>query len=156
MTPELVLELLDAMTKQSIVLWIGGGWGVDALAGRQTRGHRDIDVMVDDRQADEAIQALEQLGYIRETDWWPTRVEFVRPDGGCVDLHPLKFHEDGTADLLGLDGDSFHYPLGSFAEGRIAGHSVSCLSESQQRTLHSGYESRPQDLHDLQVLDSLA
>jgi lincosamide nucleotidyltransferase A/C/D/E len=25
---------------------LAGGWGVDALAGRQTREHRDLDVMV--------------------------------------------------------------------------------------------------------------
>ena len=24
--------------------WLAGGWGVDALAGRQTRSHRDLDV----------------------------------------------------------------------------------------------------------------
>lgn len=26
-------------------VWVGGGWGIDALVGRQTRQHRDLDLM---------------------------------------------------------------------------------------------------------------
>ncbi|HEY7989282.1 MAG TPA: hypothetical protein VIE19_08690, partial [Lapillicoccus sp.] len=48
--------------------WLAGGWGVDALAGRQTRSHRDLDLLVD--AADEAVtlEVLGDLGYVVETD----------------------------------------------------------------------------------------
>ena len=29
--------------------WVEGGWGVDALMGRQTRDHDDVDLAVDER-----------------------------------------------------------------------------------------------------------
>ena len=36
MPAERVLELLDLLVDRGIDVWVDGGWGVDALAGRQT------------------------------------------------------------------------------------------------------------------------
>src|SRR5438477_4113231 len=35
--------------------WLEGGWGVDALVGRQTRPHRDLDIDVDGAFEDEVL-----------------------------------------------------------------------------------------------------
>jgi len=37
-----VHAVLDALGTAGIPTWVAGGWGVDALAGRQTRAHRDL------------------------------------------------------------------------------------------------------------------
>ncbi|MFL5686603.1 MAG: nucleotidyltransferase domain-containing protein, partial [Chloroflexota bacterium] len=37
---------------------IAGGWGIDALLGRQTTAHRDIDLGVDGCDIDRAVRAL--------------------------------------------------------------------------------------------------
>jgi lincosamide nucleotidyltransferase A/C/D/E len=42
-TAETVLELFES---EAIEVWIDGGWGVDALVGRQTRPHEDLDLVV--------------------------------------------------------------------------------------------------------------
>jgi polyisoprenoid-binding protein YceI len=43
--------VLDALHRVGCRFWVEGGWGVDALVGRQTRPHRDLDIDIDaDRQ----------------------------------------------------------------------------------------------------------
>ena len=36
--------ILDLFEGLSVTYWLDGGWGVDALYGKQTRDHRDIDI----------------------------------------------------------------------------------------------------------------
>ena len=44
--------------------WLDGGWGVDALVGRQTREHRDVDIDFDAACTEKLRQKLEEKGYI--------------------------------------------------------------------------------------------
>ena len=46
MTAERVLELLELFESEGIEVWLDGGWGVDALIGRQSRPHDDLDLVV--------------------------------------------------------------------------------------------------------------
>jgi hypothetical protein len=41
-----VLEIIQLFELHRIDLHIDGGWGVDALLGRQTRTHADLDIAV--------------------------------------------------------------------------------------------------------------
>lgn len=130
--------------------------GVDVLAGRQTRGHRDLDLTVDANDMSAALLVLERRGYRVETDWRPVRVELVCVDVGRVDLHPVAFEEDGHGQQAGFDGAHFDYPPAAFDVGTLDGVRVPCLSRTQQLSFHAGYELRPVDLHDLQLLHALA
>jgi Major Facilitator Superfamily/Aminoglycoside-2''-adenylyltransferase len=58
-----VIELLDALEGRGIDVWLNGGWGVDALLGRQTREHDDLDITISaaDRKAYSALMA--ELGF---------------------------------------------------------------------------------------------
>lgn len=38
-----LMTVIKIFEDLNIKYWIDGGWGVDILAGRQTRTHRDID-----------------------------------------------------------------------------------------------------------------
>lgn len=135
--------------------WVEGGWGVDALVGRQTRPHRDLDLDVDAASEPEVIAALRNLGYEIETDWRPNRVELGNPDRGWVDLHPLLLAPDGSARQAALGGGFHEFPPSYFATGRLHGTVVPCLSAQAQRAFRKGYQLRPQDHHDLSVLDQL-
>ena len=151
-----VFEVLDALDEAGVRHWIAGGWGVAALAGRQTRQHRDLDLAVDAADFDRCLTALGGLGYVPETDWMPIRLEVRAPGDRWVDLHPVVFDENGHGRQAGGPNDGFFdYPPDVFSSGVIAGRGVPCLSERQQRIFHSGYEPRPQDLHDLAQLDAL-
>lgn len=45
MTGRDVVEILGLLRRAGTEVWVGGGWGIDALLGRQTRDHRDLDLM---------------------------------------------------------------------------------------------------------------
>ncbi|MGI3781472.1 MAG: nucleotidyltransferase domain-containing protein, partial [Janthinobacterium lividum] len=55
-----VTEVLADLREVGCRAWVAGGWGVDALVGRQTRPHRDLDLAVDGEDVPTAIAALER------------------------------------------------------------------------------------------------
>lgn len=59
MRSDQVVELLDRIEPLATTVWLGGGWGVDALAGRETRPHGDLDLCVD---GPSLASVLEMLG----------------------------------------------------------------------------------------------
>lgn len=154
-TAEQVLVVLDALGAAGCWVALEGGWGVDALVGRQSRPHRDVDLDVDAAQETEVLEVLGRLGYAVETDWRPNRVELVAPDGSRVDVHPLTSIPDGSRYQAGLSGERFVYPAGCFVEGRLLARPVRCLSAAQQVAWHQGYELRDTDVADLALLRDL-
>ena len=147
-----VHRVLGAIAGTGASYWVEGGWGVDALVGRQTRPHRDLDLDLDADYEGHAIEALRGLGYEIETDWRPNRVELVAPGLGWVDLHPLLLAPDGSARQAALGGGFHKFPASYFTTGSLGGRPVPCVSVEAQRAFHEGYELRSQDHHDLRVL----
>ena len=92
-----LFEVLDKMESLQITYWLDGGWGVDALGGKQTREHRDIDLDFDSRYTDKLLSALGAAGYVIETDQRPARIELHHPDFGYLDIHPFVLCREGTA-----------------------------------------------------------
>jgi lincosamide nucleotidyltransferase A/C/D/E len=138
-------------------LWIAGGWGVDALVGRQTRIHSDLDLAVDvTRMAlDHLLQALGRHSYLVQADWLPSRVALVA-GARQVDLHPLLFDAQGTGWQANIEGqEPFQYPQDAFAKGLIDGRLVDCLSVMQQLRFHHGYLPRERDNQDIALLEAL-
>lgn len=149
------VEVLDALDSARVRHWVAGGWGVDVLVGKQTRPHRDLDLAVDADQFELCMAALDRLGYAVETDWLPIRVEVAATGERWVDLHPVKFDEQGVGIQGDPDGTHFLYPPGSLVEGRLGARCVPILSAEQQELFHSGYKHRPPDEHDLAQLTAL-
>ena len=135
--------------------WLEGGWGVDALVGRQTRSHRDVDIDIDGDFEGEVLAALHDLGYAIETDWRPNRVELAASGRGCVDVHPLVIDERGNARQTALGGGWHEFPRSFFTVGRLGDVSVPCFTVEAQRLFHTGYDLRDVDRRDLAVLDRL-
>lgn len=155
MTVDEVLAVLETVRSVGCRFWLEGGWGVDALAGRQTRPHRDVDLDVDAAYEQQVLEALHELGYVIETDWRPNRVELAAPGRGWVDLHPLVIDGHGNARQAALGGGWHEFPRSFSTLGRIGEISVPCVSVEAQRLFHTGYELRDVDRHDLAVLDQL-
>ncbi len=99
-----VHAVLDALGTAGIPTWVAGGWGVDALAGRQTRAHRDLDLLVDAERLEDCLSILTARGYAVETDWLPVRVEVGAAGRGWVDVHPVRLAADGSGGQAGRDG----------------------------------------------------
>jgi lincosamide nucleotidyltransferase A/C/D/E len=148
-----VLRVLETLGEAGCAVWIAGGWGIDALVGRVTRPHHDLDLLHRVEQEPAVIATLEAAGYAERAGVVPGRpARFVMagPHGREIDLHPLRFGPDGSA-IQRLDdrGGAFSYPADAFATGEIGGVAVPCLSVAQQVHFHQGYEPRERDLHDM-------
>ena len=103
-----VVSLLARLSAEDARAWVAGGWAVDALLGRPTRRHHDLDLAVDAEQLDQILAVLAGLGYAPREDWLPVRIE-LEDDGRRVDLRPLRFAQDGGAVQAGLDDAEFFY-----------------------------------------------
>jgi lincosamide nucleotidyltransferase A/C/D/E len=147
-----VIELLDLLNAAGIRAWVGGGWGVDAVVGRQTRAHGDLDLAVDGAQLDALLALLADLSFTVTVDWLPSRIELTGEDGRRVDLHPVEFRADGSGLQAGLNGPGFEYPADAFATGTIAGRTVPCLAVALQLRFRQGYPPRDIDVHDIALL----
>jgi lincosamide nucleotidyltransferase A/C/D/E len=96
-----VLALLDLVEAAGVQAWVAGGWGVDALAGRQTRRHYDLDLLIGDDHGDlaQVAHALTQAGFqLAESEQnpglaMPSR-HFWRHDSGySVEVLPVALRE---------------------------------------------------------------
>jgi lincosamide nucleotidyltransferase A/C/D/E len=147
-----VLRVLTALDAAGIRAGLTGGWGVDALLGRETRIHGDVDLGVSADAVDTAIDTLGGLGYTVTLDQRPARVVLVSPTGQ-VDLHPIVWGPTGTGIQTGFDGETFEYPPGSLdAEGLIAGQLVRCGTPTLQLTFHERYVPCDHDRADMAAL----
>jgi lincosamide nucleotidyltransferase A/C/D/E len=149
-----VVELLDFFDGVGLRVWVAGGWAVDAVIGRQTREHGDLDLAMDATQLERLMAVLGERGFVVTEDWLPSRVELTAEDGRRVDLHPVLFRADGSGLQAGLDGPGFEYPADAFASGTIDGRTVPCLSVAQQLRFREGYPPRDVDVHDIALLHS--
>lgn len=125
---------------------------MDAVVGRQTRRHADLDLAVDADQLHAVLDLLAELHFVVTVHWLPVRAELTAPDGRKVDVHPVVFAADGNGVQAGLDDATLHYPADGFGHGSIAGEPVRCLSAAQQLRFHQGYELRDIDHHDIALL----
>lgn len=153
MTADDVLEILGWLQPVNVDIWIGGGWGVDALVGKQTREHRDLDLMHRQEQELQVLAALSRFGFTETVNARPVRFVVKDTTGREIDLHPLVFAADGSAVQASPDPDvPFRYPAECFVTGSIRGISVPCLSAEQQVYFHQGYQPADHDLHDMTQL----
>jgi lincosamide nucleotidyltransferase A/C/D/E len=154
MTADDVLSLLTVLRAVDVDIWIGGGWGIDALVGEQTRQHRDLDLMHRESQEPAVVAALAEAGFVETLNWRPVRFVVTDPLGREIDLHPLTFAADGSAVQASPDPDHlFVYPASCFVvAGTIEGTAVPCLSAEQQVYFHQGYEPADHDRHDMAQL----
>jgi lincosamide nucleotidyltransferase A/C/D/E len=75
---------------QRLILWLDGGWGVDALVGEKTREHNDLDLIV--RDADEALMrgVLAARGFAQVEAGVPQSFILADGKGREIDVHPLS------------------------------------------------------------------
>lgn len=148
-----LLAILDALDGARISYWLAGGWGIDALVGRQTRRHDDADLIIDDfdQRAPAACTVLSTIGFEliechRQPVWMPDQWVLEDVEGARIDLVSLSW---GLVRAASPDD-----PSGGrvFAVGTVAGRQVPCLSIDTQRLFHSGFPLRHVHRRDLDAL----
>src|SRR3972149_4801572 len=113
-TPEMpastVIELLRMLDVEAIVVWLDGGWGVDALLGHQSRKHRDVDVIVREADVPKALQILGRRSLSFKEGSVPN--SFVLADGAGleVDVHAVVFDQGGNGIYRQDGGGGIRHP----------------------------------------------
>lgn len=149
-TQKQVLEFL-ALT-DTLAICLDGGWGVDALLGKQTRQHSDLDIIIGAQELVELIDILVQNAY-REDATQQGSV-FVSGSGMKLDIHVIRFDERGYGIFDLGEGRTWPLPPSAFqAQGVIGDRPVTCLSAEAQVACHAqGYTPTQKDLSDMQAL----
>ena len=151
---ESFLMIIDLLNELNIRYWIEGGWGIDALIGRQTRLHRDIDLDFDAAVEELLLEKLTGLGYQFTLDQRPTRAELCHPKHGYIDIHPFIINDSGTIRQANPEGGWFELEAKWFSQSLFEDRVIPCVSVEGQKIFHSGYELRAVDQADLKNLNA--
>jgi lincosamide nucleotidyltransferase A/C/D/E len=149
MTADDVLGFVKLLNQNGIDVYIDGGWGVDALLGRQTRRHSDLDIAVEHKDVPKIRALLEARNY-KDVPRDDTRdCNFVLGDeqGHLIDFHSYIFDSDGNV-IFGVE-----YPFDSLkGTGSIDGFPVKCITPEWMVKFHSGYNLDENDYQDVKLL----
>ena len=154
MTAEMVHWFLDLFDELGITVWIDGGWGVDALLGKCTREHQDLDIMISWEDSAILTETLFKRGFVDiHTDDHKDR-NFVmgHRSHGMIDFHVIDRTEDGGAVYGPGDIDWVITESELNAVGFIGGREVRCLSVDYQVRSHFGYTLQDTDFADMRAL----
>lgn len=166
-----VVSLCRDLEDAGVEVWVMGGWGVDALLGRETREHHDLDLLVEVEGLERMRLRLVELGYRFAYVWWdevlwarddawrspleePTAFVYRNAGGDEVDVHVVRVSPDGAVEMLWRAPYAFTAE-GLAGEGTIDGARVRCLSAELQRKAHTGYELPEHHRRDLDLLNEL-
>jgi lincosamide nucleotidyltransferase A/C/D/E len=166
LSAEDALSLYAMLVQHHIRCWVTGGWGVDALLGRETRPHHDLDLLVSFDDLGQLQDLLPAQGFSRRLVWEENRwvevrgaespTAFVERDalGRELDIHVIQLVEEGPPISLfdhawDLHKDSLD------GVGSISGAPVACVSVATQLQAHSGYDLPPQHQGDVDRLRPL-
>lgn len=151
---EKVIELYTQLDKLGVPIWIDGGWGVDALLGKQTRPHSDLDIVIQEKHLLDVRRFLESRGYMDiqrdDTKDW----NFVLGDnnGHAIDLHVIVFDDDGNGIYGPVENDVFYPAKSLLGKGTIDDVVVRCLTPEYQVESHTGYKPSEKDFKDVSAL----
>jgi lincosamide nucleotidyltransferase A/C/D/E len=146
-----VVQLLGRLQQAEVLVWVDGGWGVDALLGEQSRPHSDLDLVVARPDLEVVHDVLWVLRFEVLRDWLPNAIAYVDLAGRQVDLHPVDPTPDGGGDQIQLDGRSrWHYSAP--VQGVLGGREVLCCPAEDQVLCHLGYPPRKTDFEDMRRL----
>ncbi len=147
-----LVELLDGAR---IEHWLDGGWGVDALLQRQTRPHKDVDLIVRVADVPALVELLGARGFAIREGSLPH--SFVLADGSGleVDIHAVTFDEEGNGIYQMQNGQIWTYPAEGFVgHGVIGGREARCLSPAVQVLCHAhGYTPAEKDFQEMRLLE---
>lgn len=144
------IEIIKYALDNGIPVWLDGGWGVDALLGRQTRPHNDIDLFIESMNKELFIKILVEKNYQEVHESYTTNDHTVWKDSlnRIIDLHTFRWTDDKN-----LIFQEMEYPGSTFnGIGKIDEMIVNCINAQSQVAFHHGYELRNTDIHDVKLL----
>jgi lincosamide nucleotidyltransferase A/C/D/E len=158
------VALCQLLEQHHIRFWVMGGWGVDALLRRETRPHKDLDLLVALDKLPTFWQVVGEQGFTLQYEWeenrwvecegdrWATAFVIADPQGRELDVHVIDLGPDGA--IIQLYDPPWAFPASIAAEGSITGVTVPCVSKESQLAMHTGYELPEGQRRDLDLLQA--
>jgi lincosamide nucleotidyltransferase A/C/D/E len=150
-----VSDLVRFLEASRTEVWLDGGWAVDALVGRQTRQHDDVDIVVRESDLPVLLPLLSERGYVRVERGRPFNFGMRDADGRKIDVHTVVFDAEGNG-LYGppsAGGQQEMYRAGALTgSGIVDGQRVRTVTPGALMTYYAGYPITPTDLHDVRQL----
>ncbi len=137
-----VLHIIDLLATGGVQVWLDGGWGVDALLGRISRPHYDLDLVLRLDDLAHAVELLVGDGFVI-TEEELGRAVLEHAEHGRVDLHPARFDVQGNGVQVQLPAPPaapLVYPSDGFVTGSILGRTIPCISADVQVSVRLGYD----------------
>ena len=144
-----VVELLDFLEQSGLEVHVDGGWAVDALLGKQTRDHDDLNVAIPHAQVPLLRRLMATRGFHERPQADSRECNFVLADAGDrrLDVHLY------TLDAAGKNASGVPYAAEHLTgTGIIAGTPVSCIDRAWLVKFHTGYEVDERDYQDVRLL----
>jgi lincosamide nucleotidyltransferase A/C/D/E len=166
--PEDVINIFQSLSTNGIQVWLTGGWGIDALLRKQTRPHKDLDIimLVDDvvRMRDLLAQEGYRLKELWSENSWvldvhgaeiPTAFVLQDAEGREIDAHAMRLDEQGNGVPAWAEEQLAFMKENLAGEGMIAGFPVPCITPEMQVLCHMGYDLPDQQVRDLNLLHAM-
>ncbi len=149
MKAETVIELVGFLQSHGIEVVVDGGWGVDALIGKQTRSHDDLDIAILHKDVPKLRQMLSEKGFSEIFKNDSRDCNFVLQDesGNQLDVHSYTFDENGN-NVYGVA----YLPEHLTGKGTINDFEVKCIPPYWSVKFHTGYELDENDFCDVKAL----
>lgn len=144
-----VIDLYQLLKANGIQIIIDGGWAVDALMGRQTRKHEDLDIAMCHKDVPKMRKVLAQIRFSDFPTKDASECNFVLADdyGNKLDIHTYLF------DAVGNNVWGIAYQQADFGgKGTINGQEVECINPISLVQFHTGYAIDENDYHDVKLL----
>src|SRR5690349_17090297 len=127
LTAQHAVALCQLLDQRHIRFWVMGGWGVDALLRRETRAHKDLDLLVALGDLPTFWQVVGEQGFLLQYEWeenrwverngtrWATAFVVADPQGRELDVHVIDLGPDGA--IIQLYDPPWAFPASITAEG---------------------------------------
>jgi lincosamide nucleotidyltransferase A/C/D/E len=158
---QVLVDIIEITDREGIAVWFVGGYGIDALEGRITRPHGDIDIMAQDTDLDRLHAAAIANGF-RVDDYTPPHHVMASKDGVHVDCIVWRRLGDGRLAIDTGEKGVFAMPGEALCDepnGVLCGLPVRSGGYELIYCLKAGFrayapesELRDKDRHDLEIL----
>lgn len=141
------VAICGALAQNGVPFWLDGDWCIDALLGRQTRDHADVDLAIERSEEARALSVLCVLGFGRSDGGEAWNYLLADATGRRIDVHVFGFDQSGAHEY------GVAYPRETLSgHARLGDIEVNCIDPHWMLRFKTAYPPAENDRLDVQRL----